>query len=443
MYGVFQSSGLKVLVIGGGGREHALVMKLAASPRVSRVYCAPGNAGTQALAENVPIPALAFDELVRFAAKSAIDLVVVGPATPLIRGIADAFAAAGIPVFGPGAAAARIEGSKVFSKAFMTRHGIPTAESRIFTDAAEAQAYVRAVWTSAGLVFKTDGLATSPDGSAVVESVVIADTLEQALGEIDRALTQGGYGEAGRQILIEERLVGPEASFIAFTDGKTWKALPAAQDHKPLFEGGVGPITEGMGAFAPASTITPELEDEIGCRIMDPTIRGLAEEGLGYPGVVYVGLMLTSSGPKVLEYNCRFGDPEAQVLLMGLKVDLVDVIDACLAGRLAEVDVRWDEGYYCCIVGASPGYPTEPILHLPLEGLELAARIPETTVLHANTRQDGSVLLTSGGRVVNAIARGDSLSDARQRAYEAIDQVRIEGQPALVRRDIGVFSARD
>lgn len=431
--------GLKILVVGGGGREHALAWKLASSPRVARVYCAPGNPGTAEIACNVPLAALDFEALVAFAQGEGIDLVVVGPSLPLIRGIGEPFRAAGIPFFGPGPRQAIIEGSKVFSKAFMARHGIPTPESAWFEYAEPAESYVRSHWRPEGLVLKTEGLAVKADGVSVLESVVVCASLEQALFEVDRALRTRYYGPAGARILVEERLFGPEASFIAFIDGKTWKAMPSVQDHKPLYEGNHGPNTEGMGAFVPTPTITPPLLAEIETRIMAPTLRGLAAEGLGYPGVLYAGLIQTEDGPKVLEYNCRFGDPEAQVLLCGLQTDLVDVIEACLEGTLDRTEVAFCDEAFLCVVGAAPGYPGDVRVGEPVTGLEAAAATPDVRLFHALIAWTPEGLVTAGGRVVNAVARGRTLEEARRRAYAAMEPVRFGACPPVMRRDLGTI----
>ncbi|HEY9857066.1 MAG TPA: phosphoribosylamine--glycine ligase, partial [Stenomitos sp.] len=404
--------------------------KLAASPRVAKVYCAPGNAGTETFCTNLPILPNNHAALVAAAQIHKVDLVVIGPSEPLIMGLADRFLAAGFPVFGPGGAQAVIEGSKVFSKAFMRRHGIPTARYEVFEDLASARAHVHDHWPQGGLVVKTDGLAD-------VQSVVVAETPAAALAELERALGAKHYGAAGERIILEERLVGPEASILAFVDGRHFKRLPTAQDHKALYEGNRGPNTEGMGAYAPALGVEPDLEDRITREILAPTLLGLAQEGLGYPGVLFVGIMITDEGPKVLEYNCRFGDPEAQVTLPGLQTDLVEVIEACLAGRLDELDLAFDDACYLCVVGASPGYPGPAEIERRIYGLEAAMRIPQATIFHAHTRRHECGLLTAGGRVLNVVARGSTLHEAQRQAYRAIDRIAFEGGGPHVRRDVG------
>lgn len=422
--------GLKVLVVGGGGREHAIAWKLAASPRVERLYCAPGNAGTEAFCTNLPHEPGDHETLVRAALAHGVDLVVIGPSEPLINGLADRCRDAGLRVFGPGAAQAVIEGSKVFSKAFMRRHGIPTARYEVFEELEAARAYIRRSWPALGMVVKTDGLAE-------VQSVVVADTPDEALQEIERSLVEDRYGSAGRRVILEERLVGPEASILAFVDRTHFRLLPAAQDHKALFEGNRGPNTEGMGAYAPAGLVDASLAARISREILEPTIRGLAAEGLGYPGVLFVGIMVTDEGPMVLEYNCRFGDPEAQVTLPALQTDLVDVLEACLDGRLDQLPLAFDDACYLCVVGASPGYPGPAQTERRIYGMEAAMRIPQATVFHAHTRRRPGGLVTAGGRVLNVVARGATVHEAQRQAYMAIDRIAFEGGGPHVRRDVG------
>lgn len=414
----------------GGGREHALAWKLSKSPRVARVFCAPGNAGTEEFCQNCPVPTTDFEGVAAIALQHRIDLVVVGPSEPLIFGLADVFHSLRIPVFGPSRSQAVIEGSKAFSKAFMSRHGIPTAAYQVFTDLREAKAFVRSQWTPAGLVVKTDGLAD-------VQSVVVAERPEEAFEEIERALGEDRYGPAGRRILIEERLIGPEASLLAFVDGHSFKVLPAAQDHKALFDGNRGPNTEGMGAYAPAPVITPSTLERIERDILAPTVAGLAAEGLGYPGVLFVGLILTPERPRVLEYNCRLGDPEAQVTLPALKTDLLEVIDACLAGRLGNLDLQFDDAYYLCVVGASEGYPARPRAGRKITGLEAARRVPAATIFHAHTRREEEGLVTAGGRVLNVVARGRTIDEAQDQAYRAMQHIAFDGGGPIIRRDVG------
>jgi phosphoribosylamine--glycine ligase len=414
--------GLKILVVGQGGREHAIVRALARSPRVARIHCAPGNAGTAADAQNVPIGVQDFEALAAYACRERIDLVVVGPADPVAAGLVDHLRAAGLAVFGPTAEQATLEGSKVFSKAFMRRHGIPTARCESFTDPAAALAHLEAAWRPEGIVIKVDGLAD-------VQSTLVTSDLEEARAEVRRALVERRYGAAGERVLIEERLVGPEISLLAFVDGRSWKLLPPARDHKQLLEGGFGPNTEGMGAFCPAPGATPEV-----LAVLDATLRGMRAEGLGYAGVLFVGVLLTADGPRVLEYNCRFGDPETQAVLQGLQTDLVDVIEACLQGRLAEIELAHDGRYHVCLVAADPGYPGEVQPGKPVTGLE---GHPDVTVLHAQTRETPAGPVSAGGRVLNLVASAADLEAARAAAYAAIAHVRLAGEPPRYRRDVG------
>lgn len=427
---MLKREGLRVLVVGQGGREHALLWKLAQSARVERLYCAPGNAGTSELAENVPIDPLDFETLAGFALQVGVDLTIVGPSEPLTCGLVDHFRARGLVVFGPERRQAVVEGSKAFSKAFMARHGIPTARYELFDDAEAAHRHVDAHWTRAGLVLK-------PDGLADVRGTLVTDDLAEAHAEIDRALVHGAYGAAGNRLLIEERLVGPEASLLAFVDGRHWRLLPAAQDHKQLLDGGLGPNTEGMGAYAPAPLVTPERLAELERTVLAPTLNGLAAEGLGYAGVLFVGVLFTADGPRVLEYNCRLGDPEAQVTLLGLENDLVDVVEACLAGRLDAEPLRFDGRHYMCVVAASAGYPGPVAGGAPIEGLEPASGVEGVRMLHGRTVQGPAGPLTSGGRVLNVVAGAAQLEQARTAAYEALGHVRFAGAPPVFRTDIG------
>lgn len=423
---------LRVLVIGGGGREHALVRHLAASHRVAGVYCAPGNAGTTAIARNIPIHPLAFGDLVDLAKREELDLVVVGPSEPLIYGIADAFRTVGIPVFGPSSASARIEGSKAFSKAFMARYGIPTARYGLFDEPELARDFVRQIWEPEGAVIKTDGLAD-------VQSVVVADTLKDALSAVDALMVDRRYGPAGSQVLVEERLCGPEVSLLALMDGERWVSMPPARDHKALLDGNRGPNTEGMGAFTCPDLLPADMLARIEAEIMAPTLRGLAEEGLGYAGVLFVGLMLTAEGPRVLEYNCRLGDPEAQVVLPSLRTDLVDVIEACLVGSLDARNLSFDREARVCVVAATPGYPSEASGGQLVSGLE-AAEAAGVTVLHAQTRREGEAVVALGGRAIDVVAQGGTLAEARRLAYHAMGHVALDGERPVLRTDIGVLS---
>jgi phosphoribosylamine--glycine ligase len=421
---------MTVLVIGQGGREHALVLKLSQSPRVAKIYCAPGNAGTAAIAENVPLALMDFEGLATFALEARVDLTIVGPADPVAAGIVDYFRDRGLATFGPTRAQAILEGSKVFSKAFMRRHHIPTARYASFTDEPEAMAYLAKEWRPHGMVVKVDGLAD-------VQSTLVTNDQAAARAEIRRALVDRAYGEAGERVIIEERLVGPEISLLAFVDGKSWRLLPAAQDHKQLLDGGLGPNTEGMGAYAPAPLADERLMTILARDVMDATCAGLAAEGLGYQGLLFVGVLITEDGPKVLEYNCRFGDPETQVALPGLVSDLVDVVEACLLGKLQEQEVHFDERTYVCVVAADTAYPDSFAEGTPVTGLEEAAAVPGVQVLHAMTRATAAGVIVNGGRVINVVAGDRDLRGARGAAYAAIEHIRLAGAPAHYRTDIG------
>jgi phosphoribosylamine--glycine ligase len=417
--------GLKVLVIGQGGREHAIVKALLRSPRVARVQCAPGNAGTALDAQNVPIGVMEFEALACHAVRERVDLVIVGPADPVAAGLVDHLRAAGLAAIGPTREQAVLEASKAFSKAFMRRHGIPTARCEAFRDAEAALAYLDQAWRPDGIVIKVDGLAD-------VQSTLVTADRDEARAEIRRALVEGRYGAAGERVLIEERLAGPEISLLAFVDGSSWRLLPPARDHKRLLEGGQGPNTEGMGAFCPAPGANREV-----LAILDATLRGMRAEGLAYPGVLFTGIMLTADGPRVLEYNCRFGDPETQAALQGLQTDLVDLIEACLQGRLADQPLDHDGRHHVCLVAADPGYPGAVGAGLAVTGQE---GLEDVTVLHAQTRETPAGPVSAGGRVLNVVASSDHLETARAKAYAAMARIRIGGEPPRYRRDVGAAS---
>ena len=417
---------MNVLVIGSGGREHALCWAIAASPIVDRVYCAPGNAGIAEDAECVPVAADDTRGIIEFCGKAAIDFVVVGPEAPLVAGLVDALEAAGIAAFGPTAAAARLEGSKSFMKDFCAREGIPTAAYHRFRDAAAAKAYIAE--RGAPVVVKADGLAAG-------KGVVVAATIAEASDAVDAALGEGRFGAAGAEIVVEEFLYGEEASFFAICDGVHLLPLTTAQDHKRVGDGDTGPNTGGMGAYSPAAIVTPEIEAEIIETIVGPTVAAMARDGCPFNGVLYAGLMLTADGPKLLEYNVRFGDPECQPLMMRLKSDIVPVLLAARDGILNQVDLRWHDETALCVVMAARGYPDAPLRGTEIRGLEAAAREPEVKVFHAGTKRDGERILADGGRVLGVTALGDSLAQARERAYRAVD--RIDWPEGFCRRDIG------
>ncbi|MCA3070929.1 MAG: phosphoribosylamine--glycine ligase [Rhodocyclaceae bacterium] len=416
---------MKVLVIGGGGREHALAWKLAASPRLQCVFVAPGNAGTahEEGVTNVPINSVA--EWVDFARREGIGLTVVGPEAPLADGVVDAFRAAGLRIFGPTAAAAQLESSKEFAKAFMQRHRIPTAPYAAFDDPAAAHAYVDSV--GAPIVVKADGLAAG-------KGVVVATDVAEAHAAIDRFLVGRSLGNAGARVVIEGFLAGEEASFIVMVDGERAVALATSQDHKRLGDGDVGPNTGGMGAYSPAPVVTPQLHARVMREVINPTIAGLAAEGIPFSGFLYAGLMIGADGsPQVLEFNCRLGDPETQPILMRLKTDLVDLIELALAGRLDQAEPEWDRRVAVGVVMAAAGYPESPRAGDAITGLP--APQADCRVFHAGTALSGDAVVTSGGRVLCVTALGDNIRAAQGRAYEAVERIRFAG--AQFRRDIG------
>ncbi|MDP6438245.1 MAG: phosphoribosylamine--glycine ligase [Candidatus Brocadiia bacterium] len=417
---------MKVLVVGGGGREHALVWKMAQSPLVTKLYAAPGNAGIEELAECVPIGAEDIAELRRFALEKVIDLTVVGPEAPLCAGIVDAFQARGLKVFGPTQKAARIEGSKVFAKQLMERHGIPTANFRAFESAERAKAYIEMV--GAPIVVKADGLAAG-------KAVIVCATEEQALKAVNRIMIEGEFGASGEQVLVEDCLVGEEASCLAITDGETIAIMPSCQDHKPAFDGDEGPNTGGMGAYSPAPVITPVMHRAVERDVIVQAIHAMNREGRDYAGVLYAGIMVVDNAPYVLEFNCRFGDPETQPLLMRLKSDLVPILFAAAEGRLDEAVFEWHDGAALCVVMASGGYPGSYRKGLPIGGLDEVAGMEDVVVFHAGTRRSGGRVVTNGGRVLGVTARGATIREAQKMAYEAAGKIHFEG--AHFRTDIG------
>ena len=417
---------MNILVIGSGGREHALCWAIAGSPLTDKVYCAPGNAGIAADAECVPIAAADAAGLIDFCRRNRIDFVVVGPEAPLVAGLVDALEAAGIAAFGPTAAAAALEGSKSFMKDLCAREGIPTAAFRRFRDAAAAKAHVAR--HGAPVVVKADGLAAG-------KGVVVALTIAEANDAIDAALGAGKFGAAGAEIVVEDFLAGEEASFFALLDGTDALPLAAAQDRKRAFDGDTGPNTGGMGACSPVPAVTPEIEGAVMERIILPTARAMARDGRPFKGVLYAGLMLTDEGPKLLEYNVRFGDPECQALVMRLKSDLLPALLAVHDGVLRDVDLRWYDETALCVVMAARGYPDDPLRGTEIRGLAAAASDPDVKIFHAGTRREGGRLLADGGRVLGVTALGSDLAAARARAYTAIG--RIDWPEGFYRRDIG------
>ncbi|GIW79323.1 MAG: phosphoribosylamine--glycine ligase [Gemmatales bacterium] len=422
---------MKVLVIGKGGREHALVWKLRQSPRVTRVFCAPGNAGTEIDGENVAIDANDFDRLIRFAKKEEIGLTVVGPEEPLVKGIVDAFEKENLRIFGPSRQAAQLEGSKVFAKQLMRNADVPTAEFRVFDHPAAARHYIET--RDYPLVVKADGLAAG-------KGVLVCSTQEEALAAVDRIMVREEFGaQAGRQIVVEKRLFGYELSILALVSGRTILTLPPTQDHKPAFDNDEGPNTGGMGAYCPAPMPSPELIEEIERDILIPTVHAMKRARMPFRGVLYAGLMITNQGPRVLEFNCRFGDPEAQPLLMRLKTDLLDLLDAVVDNRLetqVESGVEWDSRPSVCVVMASGGYPGPYSKGEVISGLDDVAELPDVKVFHAGTIRKNNLILTDGGRVLGVTALGDNLAQARRKAYDAVERIRFSG--AFWRRDIGL-----
>ena len=420
---------MKILVIGQGGREHTLVWKLAQSQLVEKIYCAPGNAGIAHIAEIIPMPER-FTDLANWAEFQNIGLTIVGPENPLAEGIVDVFQERGLKAFGPDKRAARLEASKDFAKRLMLENGIPTAEHQTFTDVEEAMAYIED--RNRPVFVKADGLAAG-------KGVIPGRTFKEALQAVRTILVDRAFGDAGDTVVIEEELIGEEASFTVLTDGSYCLPFVSSQDHKMSHDGDTGKNTGGMGAYSPAPVITPELHDYVLERIVYPTVNGMTAIGSPFKGVLYVGLMITEAGPKVLEFNCRFGDPEAQVLLPRLKSDLLPLLIACSDGTLeqhADVpDVQWHDEAAACVVMASGGYPDPYETGKVITGLEDAETIEGVTVFHAGTKQNGENIVTAGGRVLGVTAVADGLHDAIQQAYQGVSAIHFD--KAHARRDIG------
>lgn len=421
---------IDILLLGSGGREHALAAKLADSPRCSKLYIAPGNGGTLEVGENVALNEADPEAVADFARETGCGLVVIGPEAPLVAGVADAVRAAGIPCFGPGAEGAQLEGSKLFSKQLMARAGIPTAAYGSFTDEESALAYVRE--QGAPVVVKADGLAAG-------KGVVVALTLDEALDAVHECFN-GAFGDAGSTVVIEEMLAGPECTLLAFTDGKTVRPMATSQDHKRALEGDLGPNTGGMGVYSPVPIVTDD-EHAAMCKILDETIAEAQREGIDFRGCLYGGFMLTPAGPKVIEYNARFGDPETEVLIPRLKSDLVEVMLACAEQRLDEVELEWRDEWAVSVVLTSAGYPGAYEKGKVITGIDDAAAMENVTVYHAGTAvNDEGELVTSGGRVLDVTALGETFEAARDLAYEACDKIAFEGK--TLRRDIGLRALR-
>jgi phosphoribosylamine--glycine ligase len=417
---------MKVLVVGGGGREHALVWKIAQSPRVSKVYCAPGNAGISQQAEIVPLKANDLEGLLGFASRERIDLTVVGPEEPLTRGIVDLFESKGLSIFGPNQRAAELEGSKAFAKEIMGKYGIPTASYRIFEDRAEAISYVRG--QKLPLVVKADGLAAG-------KGVIMCKTIEEAIQSVDQIMVKKVFGAAGDRVVIEECLKGEEASFIAFTDGKTILPLASCQDHKAVFDGDQGPNTGGMGAYSPAPVVTERVHQRIMEEVLKPLIDGMAREGRVYKGALYAGVMVCDGLAKVLEFNARFGDPETQPVLMRMKGDIVPILEACIRGDLSKHTIEWEDRTSVCVVMAPKGYPGDYERGMPIKGLDEVSRMKDVFVFHAGTALEKGRMVTHGGRVLGVTGLGESIPKAIEKAYEAVRMISWDG--VHYRTDIG------
>ncbi|MFA4910912.1 MAG: phosphoribosylamine--glycine ligase [Desulfobacteria bacterium] len=417
---------MNVLVVGSGGREHALVWKINQSPRVSKIYCAPGNGGISRLAECVDIQATDIHSLLKFAKQKRAGLTVVGPELSLTMGIVDEFEKEGLRIFGAGKKSAEIEGSKAFAKNLMIKYGIPTGEYRTFTSRDEAVGYIRK--KGAPLVIKADGLAAG-------KGVIPAKSIEEALDAVDLILVKKAFGEASKKIVVEEFLTGEEASFLVFTDGESMIPLPPSQDHKPIFDEDKGPNTGGMGAYSPAPIVTEDLHEQIMKEIIQPAISGMAAEGRKYKGVLYAGLMITDGKAKVLEFNARFGDPETQPLLMRMKSDIIPALEATIDGNLSQIKVEWDERAAVCVVMASEGYPGSYQKGFEITGLEEISKMPGVEVFHSGTVIKDGKIISSGGRVLGVTALEHGIKDAIGLAYRAVKDIRWEG--VYYRQDIG------
>jgi phosphoribosylamine--glycine ligase len=422
---------MKVLVVGGGGREHALVWKIAQSSKVTKIFCAPGNAGISRQATLVPIKVNDLKALLEFAQEEKIDLTVVGPEEPLTRGIVDLFESKRLTIFGPSMKAAAIEGSKVFAKEMMQKYHIPTASYEVFEDREEAAAYIRK--RGAPIVVKADGLAAG-------KGVIICNTVDEAIQAVDQMMVEKAFGEAGNRVVVEECLTGEEASYIAFTDGKAILPMASSQDHKSVFDGDQGPNTGGMGAYSPAPVVTEEVHERILEKILRPMIQGLGDEGRPYKGALYAGLMIRNGHPKVLEFNARFGDPETQPALMRMKGDLVPILEACIHGNLSKLRIEWDPRTAVCVVMASGGYPGDYENGKVIRGLDEVSRMKDLFVFHAGTALKDGQVVTSGGRVLGVTGVGEGIEKAIDRTYEAVKRISWEG--AHYRKDIGFKALR-
>ncbi len=409
---------MKVLVIGGGGREHAIAWKLASSKQVSKIYCAPGNAGISEIAECIDVDLSDFNALVDFVKYEWVDLTIVGPEDPLSRGIVDVFEKEGRKIVGPTKAAAQLESSKVFAKEFLKRHRILTGEYKVFSSYLHAENYVR--MKGAPIVVKADGLAAG-------KGVTVAFTMDEALNALRLIMTDKVLGDAGNRVVLEEYIQGEEVSYMVFTDGQTIVPMVSSQDHKRIFDGDVGPNTGGMGAYSPAPVITKELESTIIDEIMIPTINGLSAEGIRYKGILYAGLMINNGKPYVLEFNCRLGDPEAQPVLLRLNTDLLDISMAIANEELSNIEIEWKDEAAVCVVLASKGYPEKYEKGKVIYGLDDAKKMDNVSIFHAGTVFDGTEIVTSGGRVLGVAATGKDIINAKERVYESIEKIHFEG----------------
>jgi phosphoribosylamine--glycine ligase len=417
---------VRILIVGSGGREHALAWKLSQSPKVTQLYIAPGNGGTAALGQNVPISDDDLPGLTSFAKDNAIDLVVIGPELPLVLGLKEALAQSGIPCFGPSAFAAQLEGSKAFAKSVMRDTGVPTAHFRVFDDVEAARVHVAE--RDMPCVVKADGLAAG-------KGVVVCSTREEALEAVNDMMAKQIFGKAGERIVIEDALKGEEASFLAFSDGTTVVCMPSSQDHKAVGEGDTGPNTGGMGAYSPAPILPHEDYEMMADLVIRPIVRHMGTVDQPFVGILYAGIMYTEDGPKVLEYNVRFGDPECQPLLSRLDGDLAEIMQACIDGTLADVDIRWKPETAICVVLAADGYPASYPKGMAITGLDEADAISGVKVFQAGTTLDGDTVRTAGGRVLGVTALGSDLADAKERAYKAVDAIHFDN--CYFRRDIG------
>ena len=409
---------MRVLVIGGGGREHALIWKISQSPKVTEVFCAPGNAGTAAIANNVPIPADQIDQLLEFAQENEIGLTVVGPEQPLVMGIVDRFQEKGLRIFGPSARAAELEGSKAFSKNIMKKYDLLTAEYETFTSHEKAILYVDK--ENGPIVVKASGLAAG-------KGVILCRNAEEGRNAVDTIMKDKSFGSAGDEVVIEEFLEGQEVSVLAFTDGNTVLLMDSAQDHKAALDGDQGPNTGGMGAYSPAPVFTDLMRQKVRDKIMFPLVRAMKAEGRPYQGIIYAGLMLTKLGPKILEFNARFGDPETQPLLVRMESDIVPLFEACIDGILEQCDLKWKPETSVCVVMAAKGYPGSYEKGKEISGLDEAGALPDVVVFHAGTKGEGGKVLTNGGRVLGITATGPDTPSAIAKAYEAVNKIKWDG----------------